>query len=300
MNQISSNSNIVSFSNGLSSREGVFGELPSSIDFDIHIEPAYRNGVQVDGQNWVVRDDTDTPLHRAVGDSFNTVSHKERFAGIQDVLRDNMPVQDMQNVNTSFKTARGGEWALMDCTFNDVKFPIETKSHKTEIAMRTVAWSGIAGSSSNNILFGAIDFFCTNGMVTGEYDKIRRKNSTNFTLDALLSEIHESKEAFMVFAERMQRWAEKEVSIMDVDNVIEGLFPAQRKQDMMKSLFMDEAAQRGMNVWSLYSAFTNYSSHEEVGIIRKTGKDTRAANMWKREDEVSKLISQPVFMQLAA
>lgn len=293
-------SNVVELNNGVSSREGVFGEMPDKINFDITIEQAVRNGVPVSGQHWVVRSDTDTPLHRAVGDKFNTVSHAERFRGIQDVLRDNMSAADLQGVTTKFKTARHGEWALMDCIFPQVTKKVTTSKHETEIAMRSVAWSGIAGSCSNNVLFGAIDFFCTNGMVTGEYDKVRRKNTTNFTLDGLLREIVESKDAFVTFADRMQNWADKEVKIIDVESTIDSMFSVKSKQDMMKGLYLDEAATRGSNVWALYSAFTNFSSHHEVGHLRDTGKDTKAVNMWKREDDVTKWVSSNEFLALAA
>ena len=109
--------------------EYVFGVMPDKIDFDITIEQAVRKGVPVNGQHWVVRSDTDTPLHRAVGDKFNTVSHVERFRGIQDVLVDNMSAEDLQGVTTKFETARHGEWALMDCIFPQVTKKVTTSKH---------------------------------------------------------------------------------------------------------------------------------------------------------------------------
>lgn len=283
-----------------SAYDEVFGALPETIDFDIRYEPVRDHHGSDTGLRWVVRKDTDQVLHKPVGTVFNTIPHHERFHGVQDVLIENLADEDLVGVRTTFKTARNGEWALMDTIFPNVKFPIETRKHKTEIAMRCVAWSGVAGSSSNNVLFGAIDFFCTNGQISGEYDVVRKRNSTNFTLEGLLKEVRESKDAFTMFAQRMQAWAEKDITFQQADDVIEAIIPAERKQNMMKEVFSTEVSVRGANVWSLYSAFTNYASHEDLGTTRNTGQDTRALSMWRREQEVSKWITQPAFKQLAA
>jgi len=267
-------------------RERTFGALPDAIDFNIIKEAAYRNGQEVAGQHWIVRTDTDKVLHTAVGDSFTTVSHADRFRGMQDVLLENMPEHDLLDAKVTYKTARGGEWAMMDIILPNVRIDITTRKHLVSVAERFIAWSGLAGTCSNNALFGAIDFFCTNGQISGEYDTIRKRNSASFTLDGLLGEVRDSKDGFINHTKRLQQWADTPITYHQAFQVIEAVIPSERGQKAMMVLFDNEVYTRGANAYALYSAFTNYSSHEAAGAVRNTGKDTRAVSMWKRECDV--------------
>jgi len=68
-------------------------------------------------------------------------------------------------------------------------------------------------------------------------------------------------------------------------------------------LYMQEASVRGHNKFALYSAFTNYASYadERNGFsLRNTGNDTQAVSMFSREQEVSKWISTPQFLNTKA
>ena len=53
---------------------------------------------------------------------------------------------------------------------------------------------GVDGSMSNQVFFGAIDFFCTNGQIRGEYDKVRRKNTSRFSIDTFINELQNAKQ----------------------------------------------------------------------------------------------------------
>ena len=65
---------------------------------------------------------------------------------------------------------------------------------------------------------------------------------------------------------------------------------------------MQEAGVRGHNKFALYSAFTNYASYADERnrfSLRNTGNDTVAVSMFSREQEVSKWISTPQFLEAA-
>ena len=69
----------------------------------------------------------------------------------------------------------------------------------------------------------------------------------------------------------------------------------------MFSLYKDESHTRGENVFSLYSAFTNYATYGDERNnfkIRNTGKDTRDVTLFKRAQEVAKWVDSPTFKQL--
>ena len=85
--------------------------------------------------------------------------------------------------------------------------------------------------------------------------------------------------------------------------LLEAIIKSDRKAEKMFPLVQQELSKRGKNVFSLYSAFTNYASYadERNGFnLRNTGKDTASQSMWAREQEVSKWVSSPQFKQLVA
>jgi len=91
--------------------------------------------------------------------------------------------------------------------------------------------------------------------------------------------------------------------LVRVQDLLKEIIPSDRKAEKMASLYSQEASVRGANVFSLYSAFTNYSSYadERNGfILRDTGNDTQAESMWQREHEVSKWLSHHKFKALVA
>jgi len=69
----------------------------------------------------------------------------------------------------------------------------------------------------------------------------------------------------------------------------------------MFALYREEAVTRGQNLWSLYSAFTNYATYadERNGFkLRETGNDTEAKTMLGREFDVTKWINTAQFQSL--
>ena len=192
---------------------------------------------------------------------------------------------------------------MLDITLPDMQVDIETDRHTTTIGNRIISLHGIDGSCSNQVFFGQIDFFCTNGMIRGEYDKIRKKNTSNFTLDGFINELQNSRRDFYEETAKMKVWAKTSLKYVDVEALLEAMIPSKRKAQRMFELYNIERQTRGANKWALYSAFTNYASYadERNGFkLRDTGNDTQAVSMFSREQEVSKWVSDNRFTQLQA
>jgi hypothetical protein len=183
-----------------------------------------------------------------------------------------------------------------------MKTVIETDRHETEIGNRIISLHGVDGSCSNQVFFGAIDFFCTNGCIRGEHDKIRRKNTSNFSLSSFIDELSNLRSDFYEQAIKMKTWAQTSLKHVDVEALLEAMIPSERKAKKMYQLYRSEAFTRGENKWALYSAFTNYASYADNrnGFnLRNTGNDTQATSMWGREQEVSKWVSDDRFLLAA-
>ena len=270
--------------------------IPENLDFNVSFEPT-----KVSDKKYVINNETGEYLG-VVGNTFNCASHTKFFQGVQETIVENLLPAEVQDAKVYWKDARNNAWALMDITLPNVKTEIVTDKHSTTVSQRIIALHGIDGSCSNMVFFGAIDFFCTNGMISGEHEKIRRKNTSNFSMDRFIQDLRRSQQDFYKQSDTLKTWARKNISPVIVQETLEKMF-AERKAEKMFSLYNQEADVRGHNVFALYSAFTNYATYadERNGFnLRNTANDTEAVSMFNREHEVAKWIQQPEFKALAA
>ena len=271
--------------------------VPEYMDFDVAFEPT-----KVKDKKYVINATSGEYLG-VVGNTFTCASHGDFYRGVLDTVTEELSDHELANANTHWRTARNGAWAMLDITLPNMKTVIETDKHSTEIGNRIISLHGIDGSCSNQVYFGAIDFFCTNGMIRGEYDKVRKKNTSNFTMESFIYELTRARKDFYEEASKMQVWAQTDLKYVDVSSLLDSMIASKRKSEKMYSLYMQEASQRGHNKWALYSAFTNYASYadERNGFnLRNTGLDTQATSMFQREHEVSKWIESKPFKELVA
>ena len=272
-------------------------DIPTHLDFDVEFEDT-----KVSDKKYVINGNTGQYLG-IVGNGFTCASHGDFYRGVMDTLTENLEPSDTMNAQYKWRTARNGAWTMLDITLPDMQVEISTDKHSTTLGNRIISLHGIDGSCSNQVYFGQIDFFCTNGMIRGEYDKVRKKNTANFSLDSFIYELNRSRRDFYAETAKMQVWAQTDLKYVNVQSLLEEMISSRRKAEKMYQLYCHEASQRGHNKWALYSAFTNYASYadERNGFnLRNTGHDTQAISMFTREQEVSKWVSDDRFIQLEA
>jgi len=274
-----------------------FDMIPADLDFDVAFEET-----KFDGKKYVLNQDTGEYLG-VVGKDFTCASHGDFFRNVVDTATNELGEHELANANYNFQSARGGAWAMLDITLPNVTETIVTDKHETSIANRIIGLHGIDGSCSNQVYFGAIDFFCTNGMITGDHDKVRRKNSSGFSLENFVGELKRARSDFYDRAAKLQVWAKTSLKNVDIKTLLDDIITSNRKAEKMYELYCSEATVRGHNKWALYSAFTNYASYadERNGFnLRNTANDTNAISMWGREQEVTKWVSDNRFQMLEA
>ena len=275
----------------------LISDIPTTLHFNVLFQPTL-----VHDKKYVINSETREYLG-VVGDSFNCASHTDFFTGVQKTMLENLEPSDIADAKVSWRSARRNAWAMMDITLPNVTSRIDTDKHSTKVSQRVIALHGIDGSCSNMVFFGAIDFFCTNGMIRGEHDKVRRKNTSNFSMDRFISDLRSSRQNFYLQTERLQEWANIDTSSVNVKELLESIMKSDRKAEKMFGLYNQEVSVRGRNVFALYSAFTNYASYadERNGFsLRNTGNDTQAISMFQREHEVSQWIESKPFKELVA
>ena len=271
--------------------------VPDNLDFDVSFDKT-----RVKDKKYVINSDTDEAI-AIIGRSATARNHAEFYNRVWDTIVEDLSEEDLQDKTYKFNSARNKGWSMLDVTFPNVKTTVETVKHKTEIAFRMIAVHAIDGTASPATWFGGIDTFCTNGQITGDWDMVRKKNTSGFTVENFMRELRVAKTNFDLQGKRLQTWATTNLAHVQVDELIQKIVKSERKSRKLHDLFLDERRMRGNNLFALYSAFTNYSSYadERNGFtLRNTGNDTRAVSMLAREQEVSKWVSSPAFLELAA
>ena len=269
--------------------------IPEHLDFDVEYEQT-----KMDDKKYVINANTGEYIG-IVGNGFTCASHGDFFRDVINATTDELSVHDMLDAEISWRDAYQNGWAMMDMRLPNVNAKITTDKHETTVAQRIIALHGVNGTCSNVTIFGAIDFFCLNGQIRGRHDKVMRKNTSNFSLDTFITELEKSQQDFTAQTEQMQRWANTSLVTVDVKAMLEKIMQSDRKAEKMFSLYNQEVSTRGRNLWSLYSAFTNYATYadERNGFKqRNTGNDTQDKSMFMRELEVAQWVDSAPFKQL--
>lgn len=270
-------------------------DLPDYLQFDTYYEPS-----RMYDKKYAINSKTGEVLG-IVGWNFHCGSHQDFTNSFAQPLFDKLSDDDVHNMNMKISTARNNAFIMLDLTFPTTKTTITTDKMAQDVSLRVVALHGVDGLCSNQVYFGAIDSFCTNGQITGEHDKVRKKNTSGFRMNDFLRDIENMDFDFRRHTTKLQDWASAKVSDESVKYLLENVLKSERKADRMFNLYNAEVQKRGRNLYALYSAFTNYSTYadERNGFKeRNTGKDTKAVTMWKREEEVSRWVSSPQFKAL--
>jgi len=271
--------------------------IPEHLDFDVEYEQT-----KMDDKKYVINRDTGEYIG-IVGNGFTCVSHGDFFRDVIGKTTETLSEHDMKDAEISWRDAHQNGWAMMDMRLPNVNAKVITDRHETTVAKRIIALHGVNGTCSNVTIFGAIDFFCLNGQIRGRHDKVMRKNTSNFSLDTFITELEKSQQDFTAQTEQMQRWANTSLVTVDVKAMLEKIMQSDRKAEKMYSLYNQEVSTRGRNLWSLYSAFTNYATYadERNGFKqRNTGNDTQDKSMFMRELEVAQWVDSASFKQLVA
>ena len=269
--------------------------IPYEYDFKVSKEPT-----KFKGQSYVVNEH-DGEYLGIVGDSYALTSHGEYFNKVWSVAEETLGQENCILAEKRWRSARNGAFVMLDAVFKDESIIVSSDIHGTEVFKRMVALHGVDGRCSNQVFYGLIDGFCLNGMVTGDHNYLKKKNTSMFNVDIFQSELADSVVNFEGEAEKLQEWATICTKRLDIKSVLDYMMGNEKKSDKMLALYREESRKRGENLFALYSAFTNYATYgdERNGFtVRNTGNDTKAITMWKREQEVAKWIDSPVWNDL--
>lgn len=276
----------------------------SPLMFTAYERPLFYTGKEgLDGQHYdntghkaLVRLKDNKPVClNVVRDTYKVVQNAELFDAIHNGLRHGVSQQELANAQIKDKVSYNGTQCFREYVFRDIG--IESPEQST-IAFRIIVQNGF-GTGAIKLYAGAIDFFCTNGLIIGDYVSTYAKHTSGLSIDKFQFAVRGAVDMFWKNQHLYGDMAKKKVlSDDDVAKWLDAKFGERLAKRLMHQ-FRIECASRGRNIWALYSALTHYASHNtgEFGI-RNTGNDHEAATMMKRENDVRRH-SQNI-MELAA
>jgi len=244
---------------------------------------------------YVIRTDTDECIGM-VNSTYTGTSHPRYFGKMRSKWMDTL---QPEKYDIKTRIAGNGVWALETVTFPDLKGVVETNKHKTETAMQLNYWHSVNGSTSNNFVGGLLDFFCTNKSFRGDYSYLYKKNTKNFNLDNFAHDAGLIMESYNDQLAWCQRLAETEVNLRPIENMLKDIMP-ERKADKMFDSVRTEITVRGCNMWAVYSAMTQYATHDDRFELRTTKSNNQEQRQFNRNLEVAKWVEHESFQRLVA
>ena len=278
----------------------------SELYFDTWERPCYFKGkddtfYMDEDHKHIVRMYDDKPLSLGVvGKNYNKLSNEKLCKSIEETFVEALTDEELRGVDVKDTVSYHGGLSIRQYIFPNIRADIQARN--SDVAFRTIIVNGYDGSSSFKLYNGAIDFFCSNGMVTGIYDMIVKKHTKGLQIPRLIDKVKTSIDIFYKQAEQWQHWVGKTITDEEAQECYES-FPNASDKMVAKLMrqFHIESLSHGRTVWALYSAATFYSSHSAGEFAtRETGQDHTASTLLNRERQVRSWVETDRFVSIAA
>ena len=234
-----------------------------------------------------------------VGKNYKLLKNRELCESIEDIFMESLTEEELHGVTRTDNISYMGGTCIRDYIFPAITADIGSQS--STIAFRVIIVNGYDGSSSFKFYHGAIDFFCTNGMVSGSYDMIMRKHTSGLVVPKLTDKLRKSIDIFYKQADQWKHWVGKEISDEQAEEVFKAMPNiSERRVNQLMRQFRIEVQTHGPTVWALYSAATYYaSSNEGEFAVRETNSDHKASTLLNREQQVRSWLNTDEFQEIS-
>jgi hypothetical protein len=236
-----------------------------------------------------------------VGVGYKLIHNKELFSRVEDTMCKNFTPDTLAGVKIKDRVSGWGKMCFREYVFPNIKCDIGGPV-KSPIAFRLIVQNGYGGSALR-IHAGAIEFFCTNGMICGEFQSSYNKHTSGLEIVGIDRTIEKALLTFASEQQKWERWAETPVKHTAAMELFKQLANSDKLSENLSQQYMREQETRGANLWSVYSALTYYASHNDGDFkLRSTveKQDSEAATMLLRELNVAKWVNSREWMQLEA
>ena len=236
-----------------------------------------------------------------VGNKYKVTQMGDFTKATEEMLLEALPNDKFKDMEISDSMSHGSAIRCRKYTFPAFAMPIETRKHKTEVALTVALIQSYDGSTSNGFVTGLIDFLCTNGIISGDYTKGNKRHTSGFNLANFILDMDKVVRDFYKDIQRYQVMASTDIRIPQAEAVLEALpGMSDRLAKVMKDQYLTEVSTRGSNVWALASALTYYSSHnsEEFPVKGSASNDNVTKSLLDRSRRVNTWMNSTPFQSL--
>lgn len=275
--------------------------------FETRMEPLYArtNGVydtigpRAGEFAGVFRNDTDDCLGIHKHGSYTLVNNKPFFTGIEEKLTEYFTEAELHGVKVKDSISHNGSACIREYRFNNIHSVIETNKHVTKVTFRVIGWNCFDGSTKATIVYGNIDSFCTNGLISGQYEATSRKRTSGFYLEDFVQRMDSGLEQYAVEMKKLQRYAESLITLNAVTEFFITLNTSDRNKERLQQQYITEMATRGQNLWAVVSTLTNYASHTDgLFPVRNTGNSHEGVTLMTRQSQVNRWLGSNAWKTL--
>jgi hypothetical protein len=237
-----------------------------------------------------------------VGKDYKTISNSELFPYIEEQLNQTLPRHVLKDVKVTDSMSYNGRDCWREYVFPNLRTDIDGGG---DVAFRLIMGNSYGGTSLKTIA-GAIDFFCTNGMIIGTYEKGVHKHTSGLSVKGIDKWVGDSVMYFTKHTEMLQRFSHIRVPTMYENTLFEHLHKTsvlseRRANELQGNMHNERNARSGRDtrpsLWHLYSALTTEATHFEV---RNTGNDHEANTRISKQQSVNPVINAAEKYLLAA
>lgn len=281
-----------------------FNTTDSRIMFPVMERKAYwqaRTGEHypADSHKAIVRQmpDGSPRLLNIVGQSYKLVSNREVFEVVEDTIESIVPADLLHDVQVRDQVANYGRVCYRDYVFPQTAVKIDNYS---KVAFRLIVQNGYGGSALRTHA-GAIDGWCSNGMIRGDYISAYHKHTSGLQLLSFSNVVRRALESFEESKPMWTRWANTHVPHHAAMELFKQLASSTKMVEGLGNQYLEEVSTHGDTLWSVYSAMTHYASHNEGEFaLRKSAEqqDSVANIMLQRELRVSEWTERDEFKAL--
>ena len=236
-----------------------------------------------------------------VGEKYKVTQMRDFTEATEAMLINALPNDKFKDLEISDSMSHGSAVRSRKYTFPAFSKPIETRKHQTEVALTVALVQSYDGSTSNGFVTGLLDFFCTNGMISGDYTKGNKRHTSGFNLSNFILDMDKVVRDFYKDIQRYQVMASTDIMVTQAEATIEALpGMSEKMQERMKDQYLTEVKTRGSNVWALASALTYYSSHnsEEFPVKGSATNDNVTRSLMDRSRRVNTWMNSGAFQRL--
>ena len=234
-----------------------------------------------------------------VGSGYRLVTNRELFGRVEDTMRKQMQLEALSGVQVKDRVSGYGRVCYREYIFPNIKCRLGGGT-RSEIAFRIIVQNGYGGSALR-MHAGAIEFYCSNGMISGEYQSTYHKHTSGLVISGIDDAVRRAGDAFVSSQERWQKWAKTPVKHQAAMELFRELANSDKLREKLNDQYLREMDVRGPNLWAVYSALTYYASHADGEFKLKSSveaQDTVASTMLQRELSVARWVDTEAWRKL--